>query len=70
MCLSAVYEVGSGEQKLLCEYTTAVSFDGGSITFTDIMGEETVITGSLKTIDLVKNIITVEMKKEVIVNGV
>jgi len=35
--------------------------DGGVITLTDIMGEETVITGLLKSIDLVKNIILIEV---------
>ena len=61
MCLSAVYEVRGGEEKLLCEYVTALNFDGGVITLTDIMGEDTVVSGVLKSVDLVKNIIRVQV---------
>jgi predicted RNA-binding protein len=61
MCLSAVYEVRDGSERLVCEHATAICMDGGVITLTDIMGEETVITGLLKSIDLVKNIILIEV---------
>jgi len=59
MCLSAVYEVRDGSEKLVCEHATAISLDGGVITLTDILGEEVVITGVLHSIDLVKNIIKI-----------
>ena len=61
MCLSAVYEIRDGAEKLICEHATAISLDGNSITLTDIMGEEIMITGVLKNIDLVKNIIKVQV---------
>jgi len=61
MCLSAVYEIRDGNEKLVCEYATGVSLDGGVITLTDIMGEETTISGTLKSIDLIKNIIMIEV---------
>ena len=61
MCLSAVYEVRDGNEKLVCEHATAISLDGGVITLTDIVGEEFVIAGILKSIDLVKNIIKIEV---------
>ena len=61
MCLSSVYEVRDGNEKLVCEHTTAISIDGGVITLTDIMGEEIVIAGVLRTIDLVKNIVTIDV---------
>lgn len=70
MCLSSVYEVRDGMEKLLCEYTTAVSLDGSVVTFTDIMGEEIVITGVLKSIDLVRNIIMIEVLQEDIADAV
>lgn len=60
MCLSAVYEVGDGREKLICEHATALSVNGAVITLTDILGEELAVTGILKSIDLVKNIIMVE----------
>jgi len=61
MCLSAVYEVRDGGERLVCEHTTAITLDGGAITLTDIMGEEIVIVGVIKSIDLVKNIIMIEV---------
>jgi predicted RNA-binding protein len=61
MCLSAVYEIKDGNEKLVCEHTAAIGLDGGMITLTDIMGEEVVITGILKSIDLAKNIIKIEV---------
>lgn len=62
MCLSAVYDISGGKEKLMCEHTTSLNVDGNAITFTDIMGDEIVIDGVLKSIDLVKNIILVESK--------
>jgi len=61
MCLSAVYEVRDGNETLVCEHTTAINLDGETVTLTDIVGEEIVITGVLKSIDLVKNIIKIEV---------
>ena len=60
MCLSAVYEVTDGGERLVCEHTTAIALDGDAITLTDIMGEEIVVMGILKSIDLVKNIVIIE----------
>ena len=62
MCLSAVYEVKDGNESLICEYTTSLNIEGSVITLTDIMGEEVVFTGALKSVDLVKNIIILESK--------
>lgn len=60
MCLSAVYEIKGGSERLVCEHTTSISLDGNAITCTDILGDEIVITGVLKSVDLVKNIVLVE----------
>ena len=61
MCLSAVYEVRDGNERLVCEHATAISLDGEAITLTDLLGEEITITGVLKSIDLIKNIIKIEV---------
>jgi len=61
MCLSAVYEVRGGSEKLVCEYATALSLDGDIITLTDIMGEEIVVRGALKSIDLAGNVIKINV---------
>ena len=60
MCLSAVYEIRDGNERLVCEYVTAINLDGDIITLTDIMGEEIVIKGILRSIDLVKNVIKID----------
>lgn len=60
MCLSSVYEVRDGKEKLICEHTTAISSDGSVITLTDIMGDSIAIAGIIRSIDLVKNIVKVE----------
>jgi predicted RNA-binding protein len=61
MCLSTVYARGDdGAETLLCEYVSSVKVTGKNLIFTDITGEETDVTGSIRSVDLVKNIITVE----------
>ena len=63
MCLSTVYEVGNGTENLVCEFTTAININGSAITLTDIMGEDRVIHGALKSIDLVKNIVLIDSRR-------
>ena len=60
MCLSAVYEIINGNERLVSEHVSAINLKDDLITLTDLMGEETVIKGSLKSIDLVKNIIKID----------
>jgi predicted RNA-binding protein len=60
MCLSTVYALeNDGGMTLLCEYVSAVRVCGKHLVFTDITGEETGLSGSIKDVDLVKNTITV-----------
>lgn len=61
MCLSTVYKIEDGEERLACENVTSVDMDNGVIKLTDIMGNEVAITGILKNIDLVKNIIRINV---------
>ncbi len=60
MCLSTVYEEVNGEQKKVCEYVSGISANDGTITLTDIMGRETVVKGTLKSLDFIKNIIVID----------
>jgi len=60
MCLSAVYEVRDGNETLVCEHATAICLEGEFVKLTDIMGEEISVNGTLKSIDLVRNIIKIE----------
>jgi len=59
MCLSKVFEVTDGRENLVCDHTAAINLDGGVITLTDIMGDEIMIKGTLKSIDLANNIIKI-----------
>jgi predicted RNA-binding protein len=64
MCLSAAYAIEEdGASTLLCEYVSAVSVEGDDITFTDITGEEVSARGSIQSVDLVKNTISVSLLK-------
>ena len=45
---------------MLAEYVSDVRTEGDRITLTDIMGVETVVFGTLKSVDLVKNQIVIE----------
>ena len=61
MCLSTVY---SGEQPepdaIILEYVTNIDILGNTIRLYDITGEIKEITGSIHTIDLVKNTIMIK----------
>ena len=61
MCLSAVYEVREGNEKLVLEHVSGIESDGASFKLTDIMGDEVVVNGTLKSIDLVRNVIKIEV---------
>jgi predicted RNA-binding protein len=61
MCLSTVYKLGEGgTRQMLAEYVSSVTVSGAAVTLTDIMGNETVVPGFLRAVDLVKNVITVD----------
>lgn len=60
MCLSTVYEVRDGSENKLCECVSSIEVGDGNVTMTDIMGQETVVKGTIVNIDLVKNIILIK----------
>ena len=60
MCLSTVYKADGSEKIKLAEYVSGVRAEGDRITLTDIMGIETVVFGTLKSVDLVANQIVIE----------
>ena len=64
MCLSTVYKADGSEQTKLAEYVSGVRAEGDKITLTDIMGMETVVFGTLKSVDLVANQIVIEGTKQ------
>ena len=64
MCLSTVYKADGSERVKLAEYVSGVRAEGEKITLTDIMGLETVVFGTLKSVDLVQNQIVIEGKQQ------
>ncbi|MDR0690381.1 MAG: CooT family nickel-binding protein [Spirochaetaceae bacterium] len=65
MCLSTVYELGAaGVKRVLCEYTSTIAVAGDTITMTDLMGKELCVTGTLQSVDLVKNTIIIRPREE------
>ncbi|MDR3335694.1 MAG: CooT family nickel-binding protein [Treponema sp.] len=60
MCLSTAWKLDSlGEKEMLGEYISGVSVAGDTITLTDLMGNETIVKGILRGVDLIKNFITI-----------
>lgn len=60
MCLSDAYELKDGERNLVCTRVCGVSADGDSVTLTDLLGIRTVVPGTLKSVDLMSNVILIE----------
>mgnify|MGYP003463488133 CR=1 FL=1 len=65
MCLSTVFEETAGERKMVCEYVSGISTDETSVTLTDIMGKETVIKKTLKSIQFKKSLNILKVKKPI-----
>jgi predicted RNA-binding protein len=63
MCLSTAYEVVGGSEKLIADKITNLSVEGDSVTLTTLLGTRTVVEGTLKSIDLNRNIILIEAKQ-------
>jgi len=55
MCLSTAYKLESGSRVMLGNYIAGVSVDHENIVLTTLMGEEIKLTGTLKSVDLIKN---------------
>lgn len=62
MCLSDAFEIKDGQRSPLLNYVSGISVDGDSITLTDMLGARKTVTGTLKSVDLTKNVILIEMK--------
>ena len=63
MCLSTVFVLGEGgELQEVCGYVSSAVVGEGKVTFVDIMGAETVVEGSIASVDLVENKIYVDQR--------
>ena len=52
MCLSTIYNNEKQEDKILCRFVANITVEGNQMTFEDVMGEKTTITGRLVSADL------------------
>ena len=52
MCLSTIYKNEKQEDNILCRYVASINVDGDKLTFEDVMGIKTTITGKLVSADL------------------
>lgn len=66
MCLSTVYTYPKGTNSAsptntqeLCSNVSTFQVDGDTITFTDLLGEDYVVQGSVNKVDFVKSCIYV-----------
>lgn len=52
MCLSTVYKNEKDDNNVLCRFVETITADGDKLTFVDVMGAATTITGRLVSADL------------------
>lgn len=66
MCLSTLYKIkdDSDEREKIAEYISNVVSRDGEYVFTDVMGEEFSVRGCIRSLDLVRNEITIKVDRE------
>jgi len=52
MCLSTIYKNDKQDDNILCRYVATIEAEGEQLTFTDVLGMVTTITGRLVKADL------------------
>ena len=52
MCLATIYKNRKEDGNILCKYVASINADGDKLTFEDVMGVKTTITGRLVSADL------------------
>ena len=52
MCLSTIYKNEKQDDNILCRFVASIKADGDQLTFVDVMGASTTITGRLVSADL------------------
>ena len=60
MCLSDAFELCGGEKKPLMNYVSGISVEGEHVVLTDMLGARKIVKGTLKSVDLTKNVILIE----------
>ena len=52
MCLSTIYKNEKQDDNILCRFVASIKADGDQLTYVDVMGAVTTITGHLVAADL------------------
>jgi predicted RNA-binding protein len=60
MCLSDVFAVKGDAEELLFRNVAVVSQQGEKLVFSDILGRQNEVTGKIRSIDLLENIIRID----------
>ena len=60
MCLSTVYKNEKNDDNILCRYVASIQADGDQLTFVDVLGTVTTITGRLGSADLTAGTVVVD----------
>lgn len=60
MCLSKVFLLDNGNEKLISESICNVLTNGNDITLYDIIGQTTTVRGTIQNVDLLKKIILIK----------
>lgn len=62
MCLSSVFELREGaEPQQVASKISSAQVEGNKVVFTDIMGDETTLYGTIESVDLLENKIFVRV---------
>lgn len=61
MCLSTVYDREKREDCVLCRFVASITVEGDEMTFVDVMGQPTTITGRLVSADLTAGTVVVSV---------
>jgi predicted RNA-binding protein len=62
MCLSTIYRNEKGDDNVLCKFIATIAVDGDHLTFTDVMGQVTELTGHLVSADLTAGAVVVAVE--------
>ncbi|MBS3787844.1 CooT family nickel-binding protein [Candidatus Bipolaricaulota bacterium] len=60
MCLSKAYLASEEGEELILDEVSSVENEGGTLLFTNILGEEREVEGEVKSIDFMENKIVLE----------
>jgi len=59
MCLSTIYRNEKQDENILCRFVESIQVDGSKLTFTDVMGAVTEVSGRLVRADLTSGTIII-----------